>query len=82
VYDASFTKLREARLSYEVPSRFLPGFREHTLRVSVIGRNLLTWARAPNIDPETALSSGVFQGFEMGQVPTTKSLGLQISVTP
>jgi hypothetical protein len=82
VFDASVTKLREARLSYERPTRFLPGFREHTLRVSLIGRNLLLWAKAPNIDPETALSSGVFQGFEMGQLPSVRSLGLQLSITP
>jgi len=82
VYDATSMKLREARLSYEVPSRFLPGFREHRLRASLIGRNLLTRAKAPNIDPETALSAGVFQGFEMGQLPSSRSLGLQISITP
>ncbi len=82
VYDASYAKLREARLSYEVPTRFLPGFREHTLRVSLIGRNLMTWAKAPNVDPETTLAGGAFQGFEMGQLPAVRSLGLQLSVTP
>jgi hypothetical protein len=82
VYDASFWKLREARLSYSFPMRFVPGFREHTLRLSLVGRNLITSAKAPNIDPETALSAGVFQGFEMGQLPTTRSIGLQVSVAP
>jgi hypothetical protein len=40
------------------------------------------WAKAPNIDPETALSSTAVQGIEMGQLPTVRSIGLQISLTP
>jgi TonB-dependent SusC/RagA subfamily outer membrane receptor len=82
VFDASFMKLREARLTYELPLTFLRGFRDQTVRVSLVGRNLLAWAKAPNIDPETALSVGVFQGFEMGQLPTTRSIGVQLSITP
>jgi hypothetical protein len=82
IYDASYWKLREARVTYALPLRLVPGFREYVLRASLVGRNLLAWARAPNIDPETALSSGVFQGFEMGQLPGTRSLGFQLSIAP
>jgi hypothetical protein len=82
VYDASYTKLREARLSYAIPTRFLPGFREHILSVSLIGRNLFTWSDAPNIDPETTLSAGTFSGFEMGQLPGARSIGLQVTISP
>ena len=39
-------------------------------------------SNAPNIDPETAFSAGNQQGLEMGQLPSTRSLGFQISVTP
>jgi hypothetical protein len=69
-------------LTYELPLRFVPGYREQLARVSIVGRNLFTWAKAPNIDPETALSVGAFQGFEMGQLPTTRSFGVQLVVTP
>jgi hypothetical protein len=82
VYDATFWKLREARITYSVALRSVPGFREHVLRASLVGRNLIMWAEAPNIDPETALASGVFQGFEMGQLPTTRSVGIQLSIAP
>jgi hypothetical protein len=82
VYDASYVKLREVRMTYSLPTRFLPGFREHALRVSLVGRNLLTQAAAPNIDPETTLSTrGVF-GFEMGQLPSWRSVGIHVTVTP
>lgn len=82
VYDASYAKLREARLTYEFPLRFFPGLRSQVARVSLTGRNLLTFAKAPNIDPEAALSSSTFQGFEMGQLPGTKSIGFVLSITP
>jgi len=82
VYDASYAKLRETRLTYERPLTFMPGFSDQVVRVSFVARNLLTWAKAPNIDPETAYSVGVFQGFEMGQLPSTRSIGIQLSIAP
>jgi TonB-dependent SusC/RagA subfamily outer membrane receptor len=82
VYDASFWKLREARLTYSLPLSFVPAFRDYTARVAFIGRNLATWAKAPNIDPESALSAGPFQGFEMGQLPGTRTLGIMLSLSP
>jgi hypothetical protein len=82
VYDASYTRLREVRLSYRIPARFLPGFRQHALRFSVVGRDLLTMASAPNIDPETTLSNGVLQGIELGQLPGRRSVGLHVELFP
>jgi hypothetical protein len=82
VYDASFVKLREARASVTLPLQFIPALRVQSLRASIIGRNLAMWAKAPNIDPETVLSTSAFRGAEMGQLPTTKSIGFQLSLTP
>jgi hypothetical protein len=82
IYNASYAKLREARVTFEQQLTWLPGFRDETGRFSIIARNLATWAKAPNIDPETALSPGVFQGFEMGQLPGTRSVGIAITITP
>ncbi|MEO8623316.1 MAG: hypothetical protein ABI625_19725 [bacterium] len=82
VYDASFVKLREARVSVAIPLQFIPALRVQSLRMSIIGRNLALWADAPNIDPETVLSTSTFRGAEMGQLPTAKSVGFQLSLTP
>ena len=82
VYDASFVKLREARASLTVPLQFIPALRVQSVRVSVIGRNLAMWTSAANIDPETVLSTATFRGAEMGQLPTAKSVGFQVSLTP
>jgi hypothetical protein len=82
VYDASFIKLRDARVSFTLPLVMVPGLQAQSLRVSLVGRNLALWAKAPNIDPETALSLSSFQGLELGQLPSSRSLGIQVTVTP
>jgi hypothetical protein len=82
VYDASFVKLRDLRLSFSWPLRAFAPLAAQSVRVSLIGRNLAMWSKAPNIDPETALSATSFQGMELGQLPSVRSLGLQFSLTP
>jgi TonB-linked SusC/RagA family outer membrane protein len=82
VVDASYIKLRELRLGWAVPQALLRGFSGYRMNVALVGRNLAMHANAPNIDPETAFSAGNQQGLEMGQLPSTRSLGFQISVTP
>src|SRR5205085_8449579 len=81
VYDASFVKLREVRIGWAVPPSL---FRvsSYRLNVALVGRNLLTHSNVPNIDPETAFAAGNQQGQEFGQLPATRSLGFQVSVTP
>jgi TonB-linked SusC/RagA family outer membrane protein len=82
VVDASYVKLREVRLGWAVPQTLLSNFGGYRMNIALIGRNLAMHANAPNIDPETAFSAGNQQGLEMGQLPSTRSLGFQISVTP
>jgi TonB-dependent SusC/RagA subfamily outer membrane receptor len=82
IYDASFVKLRDLRVSFSWSLRGLTPFAAQSVRVSLIGRNLAMWSKAPNIDPETALSTTSFQGLELGQLPSVRSLGLQFSLTP
>jgi len=82
IYDASFVKLREARLGFNIPQRFLRTANVRAAHLSIVGRNLILWSDVPNIDPETAFSSTNLQGIEMGQMPTARSIGFQLSVTP
>ena len=82
IVDASFVKLREMRLGWAIPQSLLSGLSGYRMNVALIGRNLWMHANAPHIDPETAFSAGNQQGFEMGQLPSTRSLGFQVSVTP
>ncbi len=80
--DASYIKLREVRLGYEIPTRFIQrlGFSGGT--ISLIGRNLALWSRIDNIDPETAFDASNVQGIEFGQFPTARSIGFALSIRP
>lgn len=82
IYDASFVKFREARASFTLPLHLIEALGAQSVRGSLIGRNLAVWSSVPNIDPETVLSSATFRGSEMGQLPTTKSIGFQLTLTP
>jgi hypothetical protein len=81
LYDASYVKLREMRVSYTLPLQFISALRAQTIRVAFVGRNLATWTDAP-IDPETVLSTSTLRGAEMGQLPSTRTMGVQISLVP
>src|SRR3989454_354478 len=82
IVDATFFKLREARLAVALPTnvaRFL-GFSDAT--VAIVGRNLLLFAKQPTIDPETAFDTSNRQGVENGHLPTARSIGFTMSVRP
>lgn len=82
VFDASFIKLREVKLSYVIPQKLVNRFGLQNLTLSVYGRNLAFLQRkATNIDPETAFNTGnTGQGLESLQLPTTSTYGVNLSV--
>jgi TonB-linked SusC/RagA family outer membrane protein len=87
VYDITTIRLRELSAGYSVPKRFLTKTPFGSARMSVSGRNLL-W-KAPNMlkglnfDPETLSSfpDSNIQGFDLGAQPTTKRLGINLTLT-
>ncbi|MCP9766904.1 SusC/RagA family TonB-linked outer membrane protein [Lacihabitans sp. LS3-19] len=80
VYDASFLKLRQVTFGYNIPSKALTKTPFKNAKVSFVGRNLaILFKNIPNVDPESALGSGNIQGFENGQHPSTRSMGVNIS---
>jgi outer membrane receptor protein involved in Fe transport len=81
-YDAGFVKLRELRAGYTLPPRFAARLYSQSASLSIVGRNLLTKKHVPNIDPEFAYSTGNFQGIEFAQLPTNRSFGLAVQLTP
>ncbi len=82
VEDGSFVKLREMTLGWNVPQSYLRRAGISGMSVALTGRNLWMWANAEHIDPETAFDASNAQGFEFGQLPTARSVGFNISVTP
>jgi TonB-linked SusC/RagA family outer membrane protein len=81
-YDDSYVKLREVRIGYDLPSKFAQRFNATSVNVALIGRNLWTHTNVPNIDPEFTFNTGNAQGLEYAPMPTSRSIGITLQVTP
>ncbi|MDR1414918.1 MAG: SusC/RagA family TonB-linked outer membrane protein [Odoribacteraceae bacterium] len=79
-FNASYVKLREARLNFRLPAPFLERLRLTGGSVSLVGRNLLLWTKVPNIDPEVSSYDGQYQGVETMSLPTSRNYGLSINL--
>lgn len=84
VRDASFVKLREANITYNLPQELIArtGFVK-ALQLSVYGRNLITYApNYPDLDPEQNLQ-GVSnsRGLEFGIQPVARTIGASLKAT-
>ncbi|WP_282014695.1 SusC/RagA family TonB-linked outer membrane protein [Marinifilum flexuosum] len=80
VYDASFVKLRELALTYNLPKNLISGFAQN-VSLSLVGRNLwIIHKNVPYADPESGLSSGLAQGYLSGSYPTVRSWGFNVKV--
>lgn len=82
VYDASYIKLREVRLGYNFPKTLVSKIGLQSARLSVVGRNLaILFKNIPHLDPEAALSTGNVQGIEGAQLPSIRSIGINLNLT-
>lgn len=81
-FDASFLKLREARLEYSLPKKMLGKTFISQATIALYGRDLLMLTSFPIFDPETAALNGstLLPGVEMGQLPSTRTMGLNVTL--
>jgi hypothetical protein len=83
VYDASFAKLRELSLGYNLPNSFLKRSLPfvQSLQLSLVGRNLWTiFKHTPNIDPESSYNNTNGQGLELNGYPSTRNIGFNLNI--
>jgi TonB-linked SusC/RagA family outer membrane protein len=81
-YDASYVKLREVALSYNIPSALLQKFFIKGVSLSVVGSNLWIISKhLPYADPESGLGAGNLLGFSTGSLPSTRDIGFNIKLT-
>ncbi|MEI9917330.1 MAG: SusC/RagA family TonB-linked outer membrane protein [Bacteroidota bacterium] len=59
IVDASFVKLKNVSLSYNVPGKFIRALRLQALRVYVQGQNLATFTKFVGLDPEFAIPTNL-----------------------
>lgn len=90
-YDATNVRIRELALGYnfDIKSNFI-----RAAKLSLVGRNLFFLYRGNaildipgvptrklNFDPDINLGSGNYQGVEYGNLPSTRTLGLNLKLT-
>jgi TonB-linked SusC/RagA family outer membrane protein len=87
IIDGSYIKLREAVLTYKLPSSVMNnvGFIQ-SAGISIVGRNLAMlythWTNDVGIDPETGFGTGLNGiGLEQFQLPTSRTIGFRINLT-
>jgi len=82
-FSTDFVKLREARLDYTLPKDLLSKLKANKITVGIYGRDLLVFSNWPAFDPEfgSLNSSGVEKGGEIAQFPSTRNLGLNLSLS-
>ncbi|WP_146870299.1 SusC/RagA family TonB-linked outer membrane protein, partial [Flavobacterium branchiophilum] len=82
IYDASYIKLREANITYTLPSKYTSKMKISELKFSIIGSNLwIIHKNLPYADPESGLSSGnLSSGYSAGSLPTTRNIGCNLTL--
>ncbi|WP_075342594.1 SusC/RagA family TonB-linked outer membrane protein [Tenacibaculum agarivorans] len=80
IFDASFIKFRDVRLSYNFPSKIIEKTPFTNLNLSAFGRNLaILHSNIPYLDPQVVTGSGNAQGLENAQIPATRSFGFNLT---
>lgn len=82
IYDATYIKLAELSIAYNIPSAFTNKYGIKGMSVAFVGNNLwMIHKNAPNIDPQAGFGTGLDgQGFEFGQLPSPRSFGFNIKM--
>lgn len=82
LYDATYLKLREVTLGYNIPRSVLGRMPIQDVKISLVGRNLFLWTENPHFDPETLAMGGgtLIPGVEDMSFPSTRSIGFNLNV--
>ena len=81
VYDASYVKLREISLNYNIPAKKLENSKFTGVSFGLVGTNLwIIDKKLPHADPEAGTTAGNLQGWQSGVMPTTKNYGINITL--
>jgi outer membrane receptor protein involved in Fe transport len=84
IFDATFLKLRELSLGYDLKAFDKYGFKN--VRLSLIGRNLVTLTRYPGFDPESGMGkegvdTNVFKFDSNDAYPVFRTVSASLSLT-
>jgi TonB-linked SusC/RagA family outer membrane protein len=83
IEDASFVKLREVSINYDVPREWYQSIRGvRSARLGLAGRNLFMWAPYRGLDPEVANfgSAAIRNNLDVTPYPPSRSFFLNLSL--
>ncbi len=82
IFDASYVKLRELSLGYNIPSALTKKLHIQSAKLSLVGRNVwMIFKNTPHVDPEFDSKGGNAQGFGYGELPSSRSIGANLSLS-
>ncbi|MBS6574285.1 SusC/RagA family TonB-linked outer membrane protein [Parabacteroides goldsteinii] len=83
LYDNTYIKLRELKLSYQLPNNWVSKIGLQNLNISLIGSNLFyIYKSVPNINPEATLgTSGTNAYVEYTTYPSARSFGFALKTS-
>ncbi len=81
-FSTDFIKFREARIDYSFSPKLVKKLGLQRATFGVYGRDLYIWSPWPIFDPEFGTLSGtdIVRGFEVGQFPSTRTIGVNLTV--
>lgn len=82
VFSTNYLKFREATISYSFGRNLLRKVGLASASVGIFGRDLFIWSPWPIFDPEfgTLAGSDIVRGFEIGQFPSTRTIGFNLTI--
>ncbi len=81
IYDASFVKLREVTLNYNLPKKLFENNFITSASIGLVGTNLwIIYKNLPHADPEASQSAGNIQGWQSGVMPATRNYGFNLKI--
>ena len=81
-FSTDYIKFREARLDYTINAKLTKRLGLQRATIGVYGRDLFIWSAWPAFDPEFGTLSGtdIIRGFEVGQFPSTRTMGVNLVI--
>ncbi|HPD95701.1 MAG TPA: TonB-dependent receptor, partial [Tenuifilaceae bacterium] len=81
IYDASYIKLREVTITYNLPKKFANKLYVAGASISLVGSNLwIIHKNLPYADPEASQGAGNVQGWQSGVMPATRNFGVTLNL--
>ena len=83
MYDGTYLKFRELRLSYRLPQKVVSRLFFESASVSFVVRNVAVWSNIPHVDPETfssSMAAGNVPGYDRSGVPSVRNVAINFNI--